>query len=52
MERIAGWIDEGIDAARREDEATIERIAEDVRELALGFPIPGAVASATRRYLG
>jgi glycine hydroxymethyltransferase len=43
MERIAGWIDEGIDAARREDEATIERIAEDVRELALGFPIPGAV---------
>jgi glycine hydroxymethyltransferase len=52
MERIAGWIDDGIDAARREDEATIDRIAEDVRELALGFPIPGAVASATRRYLG
>ena len=52
MERIASWIDEGIDAARREDEATIERIAEDVRELALGFPIPGAVASATRRYTG
>jgi glycine hydroxymethyltransferase len=43
MERIASWIDEGIDAARREDEATIERIAEDVRELALSFPIPGAV---------
>ena len=43
MDRIASWIDEGIDAARREDEATIERIAEDVRELALGFPIPGAV---------
>jgi glycine hydroxymethyltransferase len=44
MELIAGWIDEGIDAARRDDEATIERIAEDVRELAVGFPIPGAVA--------
>ena len=43
MERIASWIDEGIDAARRADEATVERIAEDVRELALGFPIPGAV---------
>jgi glycine hydroxymethyltransferase len=43
MERIASWIDEGIDAAKREDEATIERIAEDVRELALRFPIPGAV---------
>jgi glycine hydroxymethyltransferase len=43
MERIASWIEEGIDAAKREDEATIERIAADVRELALGFPIPGAV---------
>jgi glycine hydroxymethyltransferase len=43
MERIAGWIDQGIEAARREDEAMIERIAEDVRELALGFPIPGGV---------
>jgi glycine hydroxymethyltransferase len=42
MEQIAGWIDEGVDAARREDEATIARIAEEVRELALGFPIPGA----------
>jgi glycine hydroxymethyltransferase len=41
MEQIAGWIDVGVDAARREDEATIGRIAEDVRELALGFPIPG-----------
>jgi glycine hydroxymethyltransferase len=43
MERIAGWIDEGITAAKREDEATLERIAGDVRELALGFPIPGAI---------
>jgi glycine hydroxymethyltransferase len=43
MERIASWIDEGIDAAKREDEATLKRIAEDVRELALEFPIPGAV---------
>jgi glycine hydroxymethyltransferase len=43
MERIASWIDEGIDAAKREDEATLERIAEHVRDLTLEFPIPGAV---------
>jgi glycine hydroxymethyltransferase len=42
MLRIAAWIDEGVDAARREDEAAIARIADEVRELALGFPIPGA----------
>jgi glycine hydroxymethyltransferase len=43
MDRIANWIDDGIDAAKREDEATVVRIAEEVRELALEFPIPGAV---------
>src|SRR5687767_7336128 len=43
MDRIVNWIDDGIDAAKREDEATVERIAEEVRELALEFPIPGAV---------
>ena len=42
MARIAAWIDEGVDAARRQDEVTIARIADEVRELALGFPIPGA----------
>jgi glycine hydroxymethyltransferase len=41
IERIAAWIDEGVDAARREDEAAIARIADQVRELALAFPIPG-----------
>jgi glycine hydroxymethyltransferase len=41
MEQIASWIAEGVGAARREDEATIARIADEVRELALGFPIPG-----------
>ena len=41
MEQIAAWIDEGVDAARREDEATIARISDQVRELARGFPIPG-----------
>ncbi len=41
MEQIAAWIDEGVDAARREDGAAIARIADEVRELAAGFPIPG-----------
>jgi glycine hydroxymethyltransferase len=41
MELVARWIDEGVDAAKREDEAAIERIAGEVRELAAGFPIPG-----------
>src|SRR5436309_8838334 len=39
MGSIARWIDEGIDAARRGDEAAIERIAAEVGELATAFPI-------------
>jgi glycine hydroxymethyltransferase len=42
MALIARWIDEGVDAAGRGDEATIERIAAEVRELTPAFPIPGA----------
>jgi glycine hydroxymethyltransferase len=42
MELIAGWIDAGVDAAGRGDEAMIERIAAEVRELTAAFPIPGA----------
>ena len=40
MELIAGCIDAGVDAARGEDEAALERIAGEVRELAAAFPIP------------
>src|SRR3954453_8795473 len=40
MELIARWIDEGVEAARTEDEAAIERVAGEVRELAAAFPIP------------
>ena len=40
MGQIAAWIDQGVDAARQEDEATIERIAGEVRELTAAFPIP------------
>jgi glycine hydroxymethyltransferase len=42
MERIAAWMDEVVEAVRGDDEATIAAIADDVRELALAFPIPGA----------
>ena len=41
MALIAAWIDDGIQAAKREDEAAIERIAVRVQELAAGFPVPG-----------
>jgi glycine hydroxymethyltransferase len=41
MEFIAGWIDDGIQAARREDEAAVKRLAARVQELAVAFPIPG-----------
>jgi glycine hydroxymethyltransferase len=40
MEAIAGWIDLGVQAARRGDEAALERIAGEVRELAAAFPVP------------
>ena len=42
MLEIARWIDEGVEAAKREDESTIERIAGEVLELTRTFPIPGA----------
>jgi glycine hydroxymethyltransferase len=41
MELIAGWINEGVNAAKRHDETSIERIASEVRELVAAFPIPG-----------
>jgi len=44
MRQIARWIDEGIEAAKRQDETTIERIASEIRELTSGFPIPGGPA--------
>ena len=43
MALLAGWIDEGIQAAGRGDETVIARIGEEVRALAAAFPIPGAV---------
>ena len=43
MERIAGWIEEVVEAAQRENEEVIERVAKEVTELALAFPIPDVV---------
>jgi glycine hydroxymethyltransferase len=44
MPRIASWMDEAITAAAKEDEATIDRIAGEVREMLSEFPIPGCDA--------
>jgi glycine hydroxymethyltransferase len=41
MAPIAAWMDEAITAAAKDDEATIERIAAEVREMLAAFPIPG-----------
>jgi glycine hydroxymethyltransferase len=40
MDTLAGWIDAGVEAAKREDEAALERIRGEVLELARAFPPP------------
>jgi len=44
MRTIAGWIDEVTEAVKAEDEATVKRIADQVRDLAGDFPAPGITA--------
>jgi glycine hydroxymethyltransferase len=41
MPQVAAWMDEAIQAAKKDDEAVIERIAGNVRELLAAFPMPG-----------
>ncbi|HEY8454924.1 MAG TPA: serine hydroxymethyltransferase [Actinopolymorphaceae bacterium] len=41
MPQIAAWMDAAIEAAKSEDEATLDRIAAEVREFTKDFPIPG-----------
>jgi glycine hydroxymethyltransferase len=41
MKQIGAWLDGGISAARSGDEAALERIAGEVRELTGRFPAPG-----------
>ncbi|MBX6768702.1 MAG: serine hydroxymethyltransferase, partial [Actinomadura rubrobrunea] len=41
MPQIAAWIDEVVQAAAKEDEAVLARVAGEVRELMAGYPMPG-----------
>jgi glycine hydroxymethyltransferase len=41
MPRIAAWMDEAITAVLKEDEASIGRVAGEIRELLAGFPMAG-----------
>jgi glycine hydroxymethyltransferase len=41
MAPIAAWIDEAITAAAKTDDATLDRIAADVRDFLAAYPIPG-----------
>jgi glycine hydroxymethyltransferase len=41
MPQIASWMDEAVDAAKREDEATLDRIKGEVAEFVRPYPIPG-----------
>jgi glycine hydroxymethyltransferase len=44
MDRIAGWMDAAVEAAKREDEPALDAIAAEVREFTSDFPIPGVPA--------
>ncbi len=41
MPQVAAWMDEAITAAKKDDEAVIERVAGNVRDLLAAFPMPG-----------
>src|SRR6266853_1635999 len=41
MVSLAAWMDEAITAATKDDEAALERIAAEVRDLLASFPAPG-----------
>jgi glycine hydroxymethyltransferase len=41
MPQVAQWIDEVVTAAVKEDEAVVDRIAGEVRDLLSGYPMPG-----------
>ena len=44
---IAAWMDDTVTAAIKEDEATLDRIAAEVREFALAYPMPGWPAASS-----
>jgi glycine hydroxymethyltransferase len=41
MPQLAGWMDEAITAGAKDDEATLDRIAAEIRDLLAAYPIPG-----------
>jgi glycine hydroxymethyltransferase len=41
MPQLAAWIDEAINAALKDDEPALDRIALEIRDLLAAFPIPG-----------
>jgi len=41
MPQVAAWMDETVTAALKDDEATIDRIAGEIRDLLAAFPMPG-----------
>jgi glycine hydroxymethyltransferase len=41
MPQVAAWIDEAVSAATKDDEAVLDRIAGEVRDLLSGYPMPG-----------
>jgi glycine hydroxymethyltransferase len=41
MDAIAGWFDEVVEAAKKGDEQTIERVRKEVADLTAQFPAPG-----------
>jgi glycine hydroxymethyltransferase len=46
MPQVAAWMDEAIRAASKQDDAVIERIAGQVRDLLAGFPMQGFAVQA------
>ena len=41
MSQVAGWIDDSVTAAIAGDEAALDKIAGEVRDLLTGYPMPG-----------
>jgi glycine hydroxymethyltransferase len=41
MPQLAAWIDEAVTAGAKDDEATLDRIAAEIRDLLAGYPAPG-----------
>ena len=41
MAPLAAWMDEAVIAATKDDEAALDRIAAEVRDLLASFPAPG-----------